>query len=242
MRHVGPADVRGGPDCREQVLHHGPMQHFLTRDSKEHPTPPLDSFKLILPEPAAWCALQAERGVQVLTHHRVLELRGLGKKVGQLLAVLHNNGSLFPHGEKVSTAMARAQPEGWTIQLGVRCSKTTPGASWFVGLRIRDRLMAKRQPCVEVDLHQRALASAHQWGELLPPAGAAGQRRLTAARCCSPACCSGQPGRRRTAGNAAIHRVKGTLVTSPPAKAVDIVSSWILRSPPGWMARRRMRS
>ena len=48
---------------------------------------------------------------KVFTHHGVLKLSGLTEKMSQLLAILHHDGRLSPHGKKVSTAVAVANGE-----------------------------------------------------------------------------------------------------------------------------------
>jgi hypothetical protein len=50
----------------------------------------------------------------------MLKLGSLGQKIGQLLAVLHDNGRLFPHRRRVSPAMAI--PKGKNV-------KETPGVA-----------------------------------------------------------------------------------------------------------------
>jgi hypothetical protein len=106
MRHVGPADVRGGTDGREQVLDHGPVQHLLSGDAENHSAPPLDGCKLIGPQPRACRAFEAERGVEVLAHQAMLELGRQAQQVGQLLAVSHHDDRLCPHKKNVSPAIA----------------------------------------------------------------------------------------------------------------------------------------
>ena len=102
----GPAHVRGRPDGREQVLDHGPMQHLLPGDSEDHPAPAFDGLKLILAKTGTRCALEAERGIQVLTHQAMLKLSSLAQKIGQLLTALHHNGRLCPHQGNVPPATA----------------------------------------------------------------------------------------------------------------------------------------
>jgi hypothetical protein len=76
------------------------MQHLLAGYVEEHPAPPLDDLELILPNAWTCSALQAERGVEVFTHHGVLKLSSLTEKIGQLLAILHHDGRLSPHRKK----------------------------------------------------------------------------------------------------------------------------------------------
>jgi hypothetical protein len=80
------------------------MQHLLSGYIEEHSAPTLDDLKLIVPKARTCCALQAERGVEVLTRHGVLKLSSLTEKIGQLLAIFHHDGRLSPHGKKVSAA------------------------------------------------------------------------------------------------------------------------------------------
>jgi hypothetical protein len=87
------------------------MQHLFAGYVEKHPAPTLDDLKLILPKTRPHRALETERGVEVLTHHSVLKLSSLTEKIGQLLAILHQNGRLFPHGKKVSTVVAAANGE-----------------------------------------------------------------------------------------------------------------------------------
>ena len=117
VRHVRPAHIRGRPDGREQVLHHGPVQHLLAGDAEDHPAPALDRRKLIVPKTRARRALQAERGIEVLAHQAVLKLSRQAEKIGQLLAVPHHDGRLSPHGRKLSPAMAVLNGEDRTAML-----------------------------------------------------------------------------------------------------------------------------
>ena len=61
------------------------MQHLLGRDVQDHLAPTLDGRELFLAQPGPLCS-EAERGVEVLAHRRVLELGGQAQKVGQLFA------------------------------------------------------------------------------------------------------------------------------------------------------------
>ena len=107
VRHVRPAHERRGSDGREQVLDHGPMHHLLAGDVEEHPAPPLDDLELVVPETGTWRAPEAERGVEVLAHHGVLELSPLGEQVRQLFPALHEDGRLSRHGEEGIAGLAR---------------------------------------------------------------------------------------------------------------------------------------
>src|SRR4051794_11204436 len=78
------------------------MHHLLAGDAEEHPAPPLDDLELIVPKTGTRSASEAERGVEVLAHHGVLELSALGEQVGQLFPALHEDGRLSRHGRKVS--------------------------------------------------------------------------------------------------------------------------------------------
>jgi hypothetical protein len=85
------------------------VQHFLSGDSEEHPTPALDRPQLIVAKTGTCCALEAERGVQVFAHHSMLKLGSLAEKIGQLLAALHHNCRLSAHERKLSPGESRAQ-------------------------------------------------------------------------------------------------------------------------------------
>jgi len=106
VRQVGPAYVWGRPDGGKQVLDYCPVQHLLAGDIEDHPPPARDGRKLIIPKARTCCALEAECGIEVLTHQAVLKLSSLAEKVGQLLATFHNDGGLSRHGRKVSPATA----------------------------------------------------------------------------------------------------------------------------------------
>jgi len=84
------------------------VQHLLAGYIEKHSSPTLDDLKLIVPKTRTCRALQAERSVEVLTHHGVLKLSSLTEKIGQLLAILHHDGRPCPHGKKVSAAVAVA--------------------------------------------------------------------------------------------------------------------------------------
>jgi hypothetical protein len=81
------------------------MQHLLASDGEDHPAPALDGLQLVVLKTRTRCALEAERGVQVLAHQAVFKLGRLAQKVGQLLAALHDDGRLSPHRRNVSPAI-----------------------------------------------------------------------------------------------------------------------------------------
>src|SRR3954453_11116439 len=78
------------------------MHHLLAGDVEEHSAPPLDDLELVRAETRTGSAPETERGVQVLAHHGVLELRTLGEQVVQLFPALHEDGRLSRHARKVS--------------------------------------------------------------------------------------------------------------------------------------------
>jgi len=80
--------VRGRADGRQQVLHQRQVQHLLRGDVEDVLAPSSDRLFFAGGEALAGGLLQAERGVQVLAHDPVLELRGLAEHVDQRLAVL----------------------------------------------------------------------------------------------------------------------------------------------------------
>ena len=82
------------------------MQHLLPGDGEDHPAPAFDGLQLVGPKTGTRCALEAERGVEVLAHQGMFKLSRLAQKVSQLLAVLHDDGRLSPHRRRVSPATA----------------------------------------------------------------------------------------------------------------------------------------
>ena len=130
VRHVGPAHVRGRPDGHEQVLDQRPVQHLLGGDPQDHPPPSLDGHQLLLGQVLVGRGLEAERGVEVLTHDRVLELGGLAQQVGQLFAIAHDDRR-FLHGRHRIRGVRRA---------------STPPASFRRVSAVRGRLGWKRWP------------------------------------------------------------------------------------------------
>jgi hypothetical protein len=82
------------------------MQHLLPGDGEDHPAPAFDGLQLVGPKTGIRCALEAERGVEVLAHQGMLKLSSLAQKIGQLLAALHHNGRFFPHPGNLPPATA----------------------------------------------------------------------------------------------------------------------------------------
>ncbi len=109
VREVRPSHERRRADGGEQVLDDRPVQHLLARDVEEHPAPALDGLELVRPKTRPHGALQAERRIEVLAHHRVLELGALREQVGQLLAPLHHDGRVACHARTVLPIDRRPQ-------------------------------------------------------------------------------------------------------------------------------------
>jgi hypothetical protein len=82
------------------------MQHLLPGDSEDRQAPAFDGLQLADPKTGTGCALEAERGVEVLAHQGMLKLSSLAQKVGELLTALHHNGRLSPHQGNVPPEMA----------------------------------------------------------------------------------------------------------------------------------------
>src|SRR6266705_7066315 len=82
------------------------MQHLLPGDGEDHPAPAFDGLQLVGPKTRIRCALEAERGVEVLAHQGMLKLSSLAQKIGKLLTALHHNGRLSPHRGNVPPATA----------------------------------------------------------------------------------------------------------------------------------------
>jgi len=72
------------------------MQHLLPGDGEDHPAPAFDGLQLVGPKTETRCALEAERGGEVLAHQGMLKLSSLAQKVGELLTALHDNGRRSP--------------------------------------------------------------------------------------------------------------------------------------------------
>ena len=85
------------------------MQHLLPGDGEDRQAPAFDGLQLAGPKTGTRCALEAERGVEVLAHQGMLKLSSLAQKIGQLLTVPHHNGRLSPHGEKGIASDRRSQ-------------------------------------------------------------------------------------------------------------------------------------
>ena len=82
------------------------MQHLLPGDGEDRQAPAFDGLQLAGPKTGTRCALEAERGVEVLAHQGMLKLGSLAQKIGQLLTALHHNGRLSPHRGNVPPATA----------------------------------------------------------------------------------------------------------------------------------------
>jgi len=80
------------------------MQHLLPGNGEDHPAPAFDGLHLPGPKTGTRCALEAERGVEVLAHQGMLKLSSLAQKIGKLLTALHHNGRLSPHRGNVPPA------------------------------------------------------------------------------------------------------------------------------------------
>jgi hypothetical protein len=94
LREVPPGQVRGRADGGQQVLHQRQVQHLLGGDVRDVLAPALRRLGFFLGEALGLGLLQAERGVQVLAHDPVLELRRLAEHVDQRLAVLDDERGL----------------------------------------------------------------------------------------------------------------------------------------------------
>jgi hypothetical protein len=94
---VGPVQMGGSPDRRQQVGGQGQMQHLLLADVDEHPLPSGHLGQLLGSEPFVRAALEGELGEQVLTHQPVLQLTGLREQPEQLLTALHPQRGLHRH-------------------------------------------------------------------------------------------------------------------------------------------------
>ena len=82
------------------------MQHLLPGDGEDRQAPAFDGLQLAGPKTGTRCALETERGVEVLAHQGMLKLSSLAQKIGQLLTALHHNGRLSPHRGNVPPATA----------------------------------------------------------------------------------------------------------------------------------------
>ena len=78
--------MRSAADGGRQVGDHQQVPHFLHRDLHDRVAPGLHRFRLIWAQPILIAGLQAEGGVEIAAHQRVLDLRGLGEQMEQLFA------------------------------------------------------------------------------------------------------------------------------------------------------------
>ena len=105
------------------------------------PSPPLDGRELSSRRPGPAVLFQAERGVEVLAHHRVLELGGLGQQVGQLLAVAPPRWPARPRGEGIPD---RGRPDRQGRGRGGTGSHWLPRAGRSVSARARPAAEIRR--------------------------------------------------------------------------------------------------
>jgi hypothetical protein len=62
------------------------MSHLLDRDVDDRPAPPFQGLAVCFGNARLAGTLEAERGVEIAAHQRVLDLRGLRQEVEELLA------------------------------------------------------------------------------------------------------------------------------------------------------------
>jgi hypothetical protein len=67
------------------------VPHLLNRDVQDRFAPSLECFSLGGGDTLLVCSLQTKRRVEIAAHQRVLDLRGLGEKVQELLARANND-------------------------------------------------------------------------------------------------------------------------------------------------------
>lgn len=78
--------MRPSADRDRQVRDDNKMSHFLDGDGDDRLAPSLQRIALGVGDALFATPSQAERGIEVAAHQRVLDLRGLGEEVQELLA------------------------------------------------------------------------------------------------------------------------------------------------------------
>ena len=87
-REIRPRQMRAGADRHHQVAGQRQVGHLLDGDRGDGVAPALDRRRLLRRQAVALAALEAPRGVEVAAHQVVLDRRGLGEQIDQLLARL----------------------------------------------------------------------------------------------------------------------------------------------------------
>ena len=96
-RKVRPRKMRCGADRDEQIARQRQVGHLLDGDRGDRAGPALRGLGLRRREAIAFVALQAPGGVEIAAHQIVLDRRGFGEEVDQLLAGLDPDLGFFRH-------------------------------------------------------------------------------------------------------------------------------------------------